>query len=152
MKWIRFVVIGVIIFLAGRYAWQRIFVTEETRVQRAIAELEEAVEKGSLLKLEAGIAQSYSDDQGLDKQTLLGAVQAFRQQYPSIFIHLSDMTITVQPDGQTAEAVFIAKILASSAAGGADAELRSDRYRLKLEKIDNRWKLIRAETPELKFD
>lgn len=111
-----------------------------------------AVETGNLLKLEAGIAQDYSDDFGFDKSTVLGAVRSFRAQQDGVLILISDLKITVEPDHQRAQAVFIAKILAKAKGSLADSELRTDRFRLLFLKTDQGWRMTRAESPQLKFD
>lgn len=152
MKW--FSRFAGLLLLAGLawWTWQRLFVTDETRIQRAIASMESAVEEGNLLRLEAGIAQDYSDDHGLDKATLLGAVRSFRAQQDAIFIHISELRITVAPDRQTAQAAFIAKVLVKPKGALAESELRADRHRLSFRNTDQGWRMTRAESPELKFD
>jgi hypothetical protein len=152
MKWL-FRIAGVaLLVLASWWLWQRIFVTDEQRIQRQISSMARAVEAGNLLKLEAGIAQDYSDDFGFDKSTLLGAVRTFRAQHDAILILITDEKIAVEPDHQRAEAVFIAKILAKAKGSVTDSELRTDRFRLSFRKTDQGWQMTGAESPQLKFD
>jgi len=152
MKWlIRGAGVAVLLLL-GWWLWQRVFVTDEQRVQRLVSSMSRAVESGNLLKLESNIAQDYSDDFGLDKSTVLGAVRSFRAQYDGVLILISDLKITIEPDHQKAQAVFIAKILAKAKGSLADSELRTDRFRLAFRKTDQGWQMTRAESPQLKFD
>ena len=152
MKWLlRIAVIGIAAFVLWQ-VWQRVFVTDETRIKKQIAVMENAVEKGKLLQLSDAVAADYSDDWGMDKSMLLGGVSSFRSQYDAIFIHLSDLTVDVDPDHQRAQAVFIAKVLAKAKGSLSESEVRSERFRLYFRKNDAGWKLIRAESPELKFD
>jgi len=152
MKWLmRLVVVAIVAFILWR-VWERVFVTDETRVRRQLSTMVSAVEKGDVLRLSDALAADYGDDYGMDKSMLLGAVHAFRTQYDAIFIHLSDLTVTVDPDHQKAQAVFIAKIIAKAKGSLTDSEVRADRFRLYFRKNDAGWKLIRAESPELKFD
>jgi len=152
MKWlIRIAGVGILVF-AVWWLWQRIFVTDEQRIQRQISSMARAVETGNLLKLEAGIAQDYSDDFGFDKSTVLVAVRSFRARQDGVLILISDLKITVEPDHQRAQAVFIAKILAKAKGSLADSELRTDRFRLLFRKTDLGWQMTRAESPQLKFD
>jgi len=152
MKWlIRTAGIAVLVLL-GWWLWQRIFVTDEQRIQRLISSMSRAVESGNLLKLESNIAQDYNDDFGFDKSTVLGAVRSFRMQYDGVLILVSDLKITIEPDHQKAVAVFIAKILAKPKGSLADSELRSDRFRITFCKSDQGWQMTRAESPQLKFD
>jgi ketosteroid isomerase-like protein len=152
MKWLMRIAGVVILVFAGWWLWQRIFVTDEQRVQRQISSMARAVETGNLFKLEAAIAQDYSDDFGFDKSTVLAAVRSFRAQQDGVLILLSDLKITVEPDLQRAQAVFIAKILAKAKGSLADSELRTDRFRLMFRKTDQGWQMTRAESPQLKFD
>jgi hypothetical protein len=152
MKWVwRIVGIAVLVAL-GWWAWQRIFVTDEQRIQHLIGGMEKAVETGNLLKLESAVAQDYGDDFGLDKSSLLGAVRAFRGQYDGVLILVSDLKITVEPDHQEAQAVFVAKILAKPKGSLADSELRTDRFRLQFRRSDQGWQMLHAESPQLKFE
>ncbi len=152
MKWmLRIAVVAIVAFALWR-AYQWLFVTDEMRIQRQISVMAGAVEKGDLVRLSNALASDYSDDWGLDKSTLLGAVHSYRTQYDPVFIHISDLTVTVDPDHQKAQAVFIAKILAKARGSVSDSEAREDRFRLYFRKNDSLWELIRAESPELKFD
>jgi ketosteroid isomerase-like protein len=152
MKWLlRIGVAALIAFVLWR-AWQWLFVTDEMRIKRQISVMTSAVEKGNLLTLSDALADDYSDDRGMDKSTLPGAVQMFRAQYDAVFIHLSDLTVTVDPDHQKAQAVFIAKLLAKGKGSISESEVHSYRFRLYFRKTDSGWKLTRAESPELKFD
>lgn len=152
MKWMLRILL--VAALAGMiwWLWQRVFVTDETRVKRQIALMTGAVEKSNLLRLEGAIAGDYSDEFGLDKSSLLGAVRSFRAQYDALFIHLSDLTVTVEPDHQKAQAIFIAKVLAKQKGGTTETEVRAERFQLFFRKTDDGWKLVRTESPELKFD
>ena len=149
MKWMGRIAGLAVLGCAGWWLWQRVFVTDETRIKRLIGSMTQAVERNNLLRLEDAIAGDYSDGFGFDKPAVLGAVRSFRAMYEQVFIIVSDLDIHVQSDH--AEAVFIAKIVAR-AKGTTDAELRTDRYRLQFRKTEQGWKLYRAESPELKFD
>jgi ketosteroid isomerase-like protein len=152
MKWLLRIAAVVIIALVLWKVWQRIFVTDEMRIKKQITVMESAVEKGKLLSLSDVVAADYSDDWGMDKSMLLGGVSSFRSQYDAIFIHLSDLTVTVDPDHQKGQAVFIAKVLAKAKGSLSESEIRSERFRLYFRKKEDGWKLIRVESPELKFD
>ena len=152
MKWMLRIAVAAIVAFALWQAWEWVFVTDEMRIQRQISVMAGAVEKGDLVRLSNALASDYSDDWGLDKSTLLGAVHSYRTQYDPVFIHISDLTVTVDPDHQKAQAVFIAKIIAKARGSVSDSEAREDRFRLYFRKNDSVWELIRAESPELKFD
>jgi hypothetical protein len=152
MKWLLRIVAAAIIAFALWRAWQWAFVTDEMRIRRQISIMAGAVEKGELLRLSDALASDYSDDWGMDKSTLLGAVRAYRAQYDPVFIHISELTVTVEPDHQRAQAVFIAKIIARARGSLTDTQAREDRFRLVFRRNESGWELVRAESPELKFD
>jgi hypothetical protein len=136
----------------GWWLFEHVFVTDEQRIQRLIASMAQAVEAGNLLKLEAGIAQDYSDDFGFDKSTILGVVRTFRADYDRVTISISEMQIVVEPDHRRAYAGFTGEIVARPKGSTADAEVRGDRYRLSFRKTDQGWQMTRAEIPESKLD
>ncbi len=72
MKWLKWILLAGVVAGFGWWLWQRVFVTDEQRVQRLLAKMVKAVETGNLLQLEAGIAQDYTDDFGFDKSTIIG--------------------------------------------------------------------------------
>jgi len=152
MKWtIRIVGLAVLALVAWQI-WQRVFVTDEMRIKKQIAVMARAVEKGDVLRLSDAVAADYSDDWNMDKSMLLGAVRSFRGQYDALFIHISDLTVTIDPDHQKAQAVLIAKVLAKPKGSVTESEVRAERLRLYFRKNDNGWELVRTESPELKFD
>ena len=152
MKWlVRIAVVAVAAFLLWR-TWQWLFVTDEMRVKRQISVMTSAVEKGDTLRLSDAVASDYGDDWGMDKSTLVGAARSFRAQYDTVFVHIGDLTVTVEPDHQKVQAVLIAKILAKAKGSLSESDVREERFRLYFRKTDAGWKLIRAESPELKFD
>ncbi len=151
MKWLlRAAAVGLVAWLAW-YGWQRIFVTDETRIKQLVATMVNAVEKNKTLVLADCVAGDYGDDRGLDKSTLLGMIRATRSQYEALFIHISDMAIQITDDRQKAQATLVAKVL-TKRTGGGETELNAERVRLFFRKIDNGWKMTRVESPELKFE
>ncbi len=151
MKWTRILVL-ILALLAAWWAWQHFFVSDETRIRLQLVSMTRAVEQGNILRLEGTIANDYSDDFGMDKPSLLAGMRSYQQQHEGLFIHLSDVQIEVQPDHQRARAIFIAKVVSKSRGGPTESDLFSDRFRLFFRKTDQHWQLIRAESPELKFD
>ena len=152
MKWLlRIISLGLVV--VGMWQlWERVFISDETRISRLIGTMARAVEKGNILKLSDAIANDYENDHGLDKGTLLALIRAFRAQSEAVFIYISDKKIEVIPSGaRKAQAVIVAKVL-SKTKGGGQTELNAERIRLFFRKTDDGWKLCRTESPELKFD
>lgn len=151
MKWIlRIAVVGLLIWLVWQ-GWERLFVTDETRIKRLITTMTSAVEKNKTLALADCIASDYGDDRGMDKATLLGVVRGTRSQYDAMFIYISDMVIQIDGDRQKAQATLVARVL-TKRAGGGSTELNAERVRLFFRKTNDGWKMTRVESPELKFD
>jgi ketosteroid isomerase-like protein len=151
-KWILRILAAVVVAFVLWQIWDHVFVTDEKRIKKQIATMTRAVEKGDVLRLADAVAADYSDGWSMDKSTLLGAVRAFRAQYDALFIHISDLDVTIDPDGQTGQAVFIAKVLAKAKGSATESEVRAERFRLHFRKNDGVWRLVRTESPELKFD
>ena len=152
MKWfVRLLLVGALAG-SGWWLWQRLFVTDEQRVQRQLSVMTHAVETGNLIKLEDSIAQDYADDFGFDKATIIAGVRSFRADYDALLIFITDLKVEVAPDHQTAQAVFIAKVLAKAHGALSASEIRADRYRIYFRRTDAGWKMTRAASPQLKFD
>ncbi len=152
MKWVLPIVAAIVLAVAGWWLWKYVFISDETRVTRLISAMEQAVEKPNLVQLSDAIAADYSDGWGLDKQTVLGAVRSFRDQYDAVFIHNADLKVTVEQDHRKAQALLVVKVLAKPKGSVTETEVRADRYRLFFRKTDDGWKLYSVETPELKFE
>jgi ketosteroid isomerase-like protein len=151
MKWLGRIVLVALLVIVLWQAGQRLFVSEETRIRRAIAKMEQAIEDNQIVALADLIAGNYHDEHGLDKASLLAAVRSVRMQYAALLIHITDINIERAPDGSTSQATLIAKILTKRADGG-QTEINAERVRLFLRQTDDGWKLTRIESPELKFD
>ena len=152
MKWfLRLVLVGVLAGV-GWWLWQRVFVTNEQRVQRQLSAMAHAVETGNLLKLEDGIANDYSDDFGFDKSTVIAGVRSFRAQYDALLILITSPKVEVAPDRQTAQVIFIAKVLAKASGALKASEVRADRYRVYFRQTDGGWKMTKVESAQLKFE
>lgn len=152
MRWfLRLLLVGLLVG-SGWWLWQRVFVTDEQRVQRQLSAMARAVETGNLIKLEDGIAQDYVDDIGFDKAALIAGVRSFRAQYDALLILITAPKVEVAPDRQTAQVVFIAKVLAKASGALKPSEVRADRYRVYFRQTDGSWKMTKVESPQLKFD
>jgi ketosteroid isomerase-like protein len=152
MKWTLRIAAAAVVVLVAWQIWQRVFVTDETRIKKQVAAMARAVEKGDVLRLSDAIAADYSDGWSMDKSMVLGAARSFRAQYDALLVLISDLHVTIDPDGRNAQAIFIAKILAKAKGSVSESEVRAERLRLYFRKKDDDWKLIRTESPELKFD
>ncbi len=60
--------------------------------------------------------------------------------------------MTVADDRQKADAVLIAKVLATPKGSLTATEVREERLRLFFRQTDGGWILYRTESPQLKFD
>jgi len=111
-----------------------------------------AVETGNLLQLEDKITQDYTDDFGFDKSTIIAGVRSFRSQYDALLIFITDSQVEVAANHQTAQAVFIAKVLAKTPGALRESEIHADRFRIYFRLTGNVWKMTRVESPQLKFE
>ena len=151
MKWLTRIVLVVTVVLVGWWVRERFFVSDETRIKRALDVMVKAVETGNMIGLSDSIAADYTDDRDLDKGTLVMMVHSYRVQQQAIFIFLSKMKAEVSTDHHTAQVTLIANILIKPK-GGTDTHMDGERFRLYFRKDDSGWKLTRVESPKLKFD
>jgi len=151
MKWLTRIVVVVALVLVGWWVKERFFVSDETRIKRALDALVKAVETGNMVGLSDGIAADYSDDRDLDKGTLVAMVHGYRSQQQAIFIFLTEMKVEVEASRHAAQVTLIANILIKPK-GGADTHMDGERFRLYFRKDDRGWKLARVESPKLQFD
>lgn len=152
MKWLWRSLVALALVVGFWLLWERVLVTEETRIRRLIAQMERAVEQGNLLRLEAAIASDYTDEHGLDKSALLALVRTYRQAYESVEIRVQQLQVALEPEGETATADFIATVLAKTSVASGEQEERDAHVRLWLRKTNDAWKMRRAESPDLKWD
>ncbi len=148
LKWLGVVVA---LLLVGWWLWARYGVTEEKRVRKVIAKMQEAVERGGRAKMALGlegcIAQDFADRVGLNKTMLIEALIGYRSQFDSVNIDISDLTITVTTaptanDFPTAEAKFAARLIGNKS---GQNDQYSDRFRLTFKKSDLGWQMTNAE-------
>ena len=151
MKWLKRIAVVAVLVLAGWWVRERFFISDETRIKRALDAMVKAVETGNMVGLSDGIAADYTDDRDLDRGTLVAMVHSYRLQQQAIFIFLTEMKVEVEADHHTAQVGLIANILIKPK-GGADTHMDGERFRLYFRKDDRSWKLTRAESPKLKFD
>lgn len=151
MKWLKRILVVAALVLVGWWVRERFFISDETRIKRALDAMVKAVETGDMMRLSDGIAADYSDDRGLDRGMLVAMVHSYRAQQQSIYIFLTDMTVQVEPQKQTAQVALIANILIKPK-GGAETRMDGERFRLYFRKDDRVWKVARVESPKLNFD
>ena len=138
--------------LAALLLWgaaERFLVSEKRRVQRRLAAMEKAVEKGDLWRLHDAVAPDYSDERGLDRGSLLAAVRLYRSQHGAPLIHISELNIWVEPTGKRAEAKFIATVISKAESG---TRINGERFHLHFRKEKGSWLLTAAEVPKLRFE
>lgn len=152
MRWVARGLALLIVVGVGWWLAYRLTVTEEQRLLRTLSVMQRAVERMNLLTLEGYIAGDYSDERGLDKQSLLLAVRNVRLQYSTFLVFRSDTVTEIAPDATTATVTFVAKVVATPTEGGAETELFTERFRLSFRKQDNAWRLTRVEVPKLRFE
>ena len=141
IKWLGVVVA---LTLVGWWLWAGYGVTEEKRVRKVIAKMQEAVERGGrvqmALALEGCIAQDFADRMGFNKTTVVEAVVGYRSQFDSVNIDISGLEINVA--GDSAEAKFSARVVGNKS---GQSEQYSDQFRLTFKKTDVGWQMANAE-------
>jgi ketosteroid isomerase-like protein len=129
--------------------WAKNYFSDEARVARLVKKMARAVEDAAPLALAECIAADYEDVYGLDKQSLVLAVQGYRRQFAALKISIQQLKISVEND--RADAHFLAKATATSRGEGSETSLFADHFHLTFRQTPDGWKLSRTEGPDIKF-
>ena len=117
--------------------------TEESKVKKAVAEVQHAAEEKKISRALDHISKSYGDPQGNDYNDIKGilAFYFFRHQRVSVFIPNVDVVVT----GSAAQAVFQAVMNGRGTGGGILPEaLGVYNFEVHLSKEDGTWKITSA--------
>ncbi len=155
---VRITLVIAISAVVGWWLWSHYGISEEARVRRVIAKMQQLIERGEGLKLSWGlndcIAHDYSDPWGMNKGTLVQAILGYRSQYEEVTIYITDLKIQVNPvstpGGEIAEATFAVRVVGRAKSNASDsvlpAEQYSEQYHLTLRKSDIGWQMTSAES------
>jgi len=143
------VAISLVAFLAYNIL-QDVFGGEEGRVRKFIMTGKARIEKKNILGLSDMVSFNYKDKYGNDRGTLVYGAKNFVTYYKDVFINIERMDIKLNETKTEADVEVTALIIGRTGAGASETigqglEGEKDKFRLKLIKEENGWKLLDLE-------
>lgn len=143
------VAISLIAFFAYNIL-QGVFGGEEGRVRKFIMTGKARIEKKNILGLSDMVSFDYKDKYGNDRSTLVYGAKNFVSYYKDVFINIESMDIKLNETNTEADVEVTALIIGrtggpASETIGQGLEGEKDKFRLKLIKKEDGWKLLDME-------
>lgn len=151
--WIKIYLMAVAVSLVAFFAYnilRDVFGGEEARVRKFIMTGKACIEKKNMLGLSDMISFDYKDKYGNDRMTLVYGAKNFITYYKDVFINIESMDIKLNEAETEAEVEVTALIIGRTGAGASEGigqglEGEKDKFRLKLIKKEDGWKLLDLE-------
>lgn len=123
---------------------------EEAKVRKFIMQGKSRFEKRDFIGLSDMVSADYKDKYGNDRMTVVYGAKSFLAYYKDIFINIERADITLNEGKDAAEAEVVALIIGKTKDGRSDSimeglEGEKDKFRLKLRKEENGWKILEIE-------
>lgn len=152
-NYIKIYIWAAVISLVAFFAYnilQDVFGGEQARVRKFIMRGKASVERKNLLGLSDMISYNYSDKYGNDRSSIIYGAKSFVSYYKDIFINIESIDIKLNEAKTEADVEVIALIVGRTGTGKSDTimqglEGEKDRFRLKLIKGEDGWKVIELE-------
>lgn len=143
------VAISLIAFFAYNIL-QDVFGGEEAHIRKFVMTGKARIEKKNILGLSDLISFDYKDKYGNDRATLVFGAKNFVSYYKDVFINIESMDIKLNEAKTEADVEVTALIIgrtggAASETIGQGLEGEKDKFRLKLIKKEDGWKLLNME-------
>jgi len=127
-----------------------IFGGEEAKVRKFIMQGKSRLEKRDIIGLSEMVSADYKDKYGNDRVTVVYGAKTFLAYYKDVFINIEKTDIVLNEAKDTAEAEVVALMIGKTKDGRSDSimeglEGEKDKFRLKLRKEKNGWKLLEIE-------
>lgn len=127
-----------------------VFGGEEAKVRKFIMHGKSAVERKNILGLSDMISYNYGDKYGNNSSSVIYGAKAFISYYKDILINIEAMDIRLNEAKTEADVEVTALIIGRTKEGGSDTimsglEGEKDKFRLKLVKEENGWKVVEIE-------
>lgn len=121
--------------------------SQEGRVRHFIAKAEKIMEDRNTVACTDLVAKNYQDKYGNNYEDVIATAHEFFNYYREISIKINKMTITFNEAKTESNLEIYAQVIAKDASGTEEKILdgEKDRFRLKLNKEDKKWKLTEIE-------
>lgn len=151
--WIKIYLWAVAVSLAAFFTYNvlsDVFGGERARVKKFIMTGKARVEKKNILGLSAMVSYNYRDKYANDRATLIYGAKSFVSYYKDLFINIESIDIKLNEAKTEADVEVIALIIGRTGQGASETimeglEGEKDRFRLKLIKEEDGWKLLEME-------
>lgn len=144
---------AVVISLAAYFAYNilsDVFGGEQARIKKFIMTGKARIEKKNLLGISDMVSFNYKDKYGNDRATLVFGVKSFVSYYKDVFINIESVDIKLNEAKTGADVEVIALIIGRTGQGTSETimqglEGEKDKFRLRLVKEEDGWKLLEME-------
>lgn len=151
--WIRIYLMAVAISLIAFFAYNilsDVFGGEEGRIRKFIMTGKARIEKRNILGLSDMVSFNYKDKYGNDRSTLVYGAKNFISYYKDVFINIEGIDIELNESKTEADVEVTALIIGRTGQGASETigqglEGEKDKFRLKLIKEEDGWKLLDLE-------
>ncbi|HOX09913.1 MAG TPA: hypothetical protein PLV09_02360 [Candidatus Omnitrophota bacterium] len=152
-SWLRIYIWAVVISSVAYFGFnlaRDIFGGEEAKVRKFIMQGKSRLEKRDIIGLSEMVSADYKDKYGNDRVTVVYGAKTFLAYYKDVFINIEKTDIVLNEAKDTAEAEVVALMIGKTKDGRSDSimeglEGEKDKFRLKLRKEKNGWKLLEIE-------
>ena len=152
-SYIRVYLWAVAISLVAFFAYnilQDVFGGEQARIRKFIMTGKARIEKKNILGLSDMVSYNYKDKYGNDRSTLVYGAKNFVSYYKDVFINIESVGIKLNEAATEADVEVIALIIGRTGQGASETimqglEGEKDKFRLKLIKEEDGWKLLDLE-------
>lgn len=129
---------------------QDLFGGEQARIKKFIMTGKTRIEKKNILGLSDMVSYNYKDRYGNDRSTLVFGAKNFVSYYKDVLINIESIDIKLDETKTEADVEVVALIIGRTGQGASDTimqglEGEKDRFRLKLIKEEDGWKLLDLE-------
>ncbi len=127
-----------------------VFGGEPARIKKFIMTGKARIEKKNLLGIVDMVSFDYKDKYGNDRSTLVFGVKNFVSYYKDVFINIESVDIKLNESKTQADVELVALIIGRTGQGTSETitkglEGEKDKFRLKLVKEEDGWKLLEME-------
>ncbi|MDD4879185.1 MAG: hypothetical protein PHR22_01860 [Candidatus Omnitrophica bacterium] len=127
-----------------------VFGGEQARIKKFIMTGKARIEKKNLLGISDMVSFDYKDKYGNDRAALVFGVKSFASYYKDVFINIESVDIKLNEAKTEADVEVVALIIGRTGQGTSETimqglEGEKDKFRLKLVKEENGWKLVDLE-------
>ncbi|MDD5072341.1 MAG: hypothetical protein PHX64_03790 [Candidatus Omnitrophica bacterium] len=129
---------------------QGVFGGEQARIKKFIMTGKSRIEKKNILGISDMVSFNYKDKYGNDRPAIVYGAKSFVSYYKDVFINIESVDIKLNAAKTEADVEVVALIIGRTGGGASETimqglEGEKDKFRLKLIKEEDGWKLLELE-------